>query len=651
MDNRTPEQIQEDVARGVRELTAGIGIRDTIDENELLMDEVIEASKKDQEAAQLARGQQMHGITMQRKLTMPEFDRKKTASQLTIDDILLSMGERGEAVREAAAKAQSTKKPQAKGVLSAVDEALLNMGVSLENGKEKEEEPLFPEGTGKALAEAFAEPLAKLDDTQSVTTELPKVSASDKVTLDAEDLEEILTARTRRIPTDTIARLHAQTPLDTGAEDEPEEAAEEPVTEEPAAEEAVAEKPVTEEPAVEAVAEEPVTEEPAAEAEEEEPAAEEPVAEEPETEDTAAEESPAQEGYAKPVSVHLEMPERPSFLREDKKAASGQTPALMETQELPEIPETDAEQDEVFAAAARALAEMENDAPEPADRAEKITPEPEKEEGEEETAAVEAEIPEEEAQAPVEGAKLKPYQREFFAGYIGIQNMESQIAEAIEQALAKGTDRTSRTGNILIFGGHGCGKTTIAIGIAKAIAQERGEEYVKMARIYATDLNRKDIAATIAKIAGGILIVEEAGDLEDQIVDQLTTAMEFRTDGTILILEDEQKYLHDLLMRHPRFTMKFTSQIFIPVFTVEELVRFGAIYADQQDYVMNEGAQQVLRSRLGSLSEQGEPLSISSVLGYMDKAILRANKFTRKLFAGKKRFDESGRVILLEKDF
>ena len=97
--------------------------------------------------------------------------------------------------------------------------------------------------------------------------------------------------------------------------------------------------------------------------------------------------------------------------------------------------------------------------------------------------------------------------------------------------------------------------------------------------------------------------------------------------------------------------MKFTSQIFIPVFTVEELVRFGAIYADQQDYVMNEGAQQVLRSRLGSLSEQGEPLSISSVLGYMDKAILRANKFTRKLFAGKKRFDENGRVILLEKDF
>ena len=258
---------------------------------------------------------------------------------------------------------------------------------------------------------------------------------------------------------------------------------------------------------------------------------------------------------------------------------------------------------------------------------------------------------EEAVQAHGQKKYLKDSLRGFFDGYLEIQNMERQIAAAIEQALRKGNDRTSRTGNILIFGGHGCGKTTIATGLAKAIAQEQGNQFVKMARIYATDLNRKDIAATVAKIAGGVLIVEEAGDLDDGVADQLTTAMEFRTDGLILILEDEQRYMHDLLMRHPRLTMKFTSQIYIPVFTVEELVGFGKLYADDHDYVIGEDAESALGRKLTAMASQGDALSITSVLDLVDQAFVRANKFGRKLFSGRKRYDSEGRIVLLEKDF
>ena len=217
--------------------------------------------------------------------------------------------------------------------------------------------------------------------------------------------------------------------------------------------------------------------------------------------------------------------------------------------------------------------------------------------------------------------------------------------------MAKGNDRTSRTGNVLITGGHGYGKTTIAIGLAKAIAQERGSQFVKMAKIYAADLNRKDIAATIAKIAGGVLIVEEAGDLEDSVADQLTTAMEFRTDGMILILEDEQRYIHDLLMRHPRLTMKFTSQIYIPAFTIDELVGFGQIYAREHDHTISEEGCATLSKKLDAQVQQGELMSITTVLDQVEHAMNRANKFSRKLFSGKKRYDSEGRVILLDKDF
>ena len=245
--------------------------------------------------------------------------------------------------------------------------------------------------------------------------------------------------------------------------------------------------------------------------------------------------------------------------------------------------------------------------------------------------------------------------RGLFSGFTEIPELEDQIANAIIQAQSKGDDRTSKSGNILIFGAHGSGKTTLAMNLAKAIAQDRGSQVVKMAKIFAADLNKKDIAATVAKIAGGSLIIEEAGDLDDETVDQLTTAMEFRTDGLILILEDEQKYVHELLMRHPRFTMKFTAQIYIPDYTVEELEMFGQIYANEQDYMIGDEGWDALYEKISALAavkaNDNEPVTIKDVIDMVAKAINHANGFFRKMKMGQKRYDENDYVILFAKDF
>lgn len=246
---------------------------------------------------------------------------------------------------------------------------------------------------------------------------------------------------------------------------------------------------------------------------------------------------------------------------------------------------------------------------------------------------------------------IEPHLRGLFKGFTEIDGLEDQIANAILQALAKGTDRTSRTGNLLIFGAHGSGKTTLAVAIARAIAQEKGQKTAKMAKIYAADLNRRDIAATIAKIAGGILIVEEAGDLNDNTVEQMTTAMEFRTDGLIVILEDEQRYVHDLLMKHPRFTMKFTAQIYLPVYTTDELKMFARCHAQELDYAISEDGYEMISQKIAAAASAETPMSVADIVALVDKAIRHSNKFMRKMSMGKKRYDENDYVVLFAKDF
>ena len=215
-------------------------------------------------------------------------------------------------------------------------------------------------------------------------------------------------------------------------------------------------------------------------------------------------------------------------------------------------------------------------------------------------------------------------------------------------------DQTSRTGNLIILGAEGSGKSTLGIRFAKTISEEKGEESAKIAKIYAEDFNKKDIPSTVAKIAGGTLIIEEAGDLDDAVVEQLSKAMEFRTDALLVILEDEKKYLKELFDKHPGFAEKFTNEIVIPVFTNDELVGFGRAYAYDEDYTIDEDAVAALYERIGELQEDGRPVTIIDVKEIVDQAIRKSEKIGfRKLsmVLSRKRYDQDDRVILYEKDF
>ena len=336
-------------------------------------------------------------------------------------------------------------------------------------------------------------------------------------------------------------------------------------------------------------------------------------------------------------------------------------PESVPDQEVVEEPEAKPVAEAVEEPEAKLVTEaVEEPASEPAAKAEPVKANEEKAaEDFGKTKNISKAIKEEEVPAPEPEripTDLTEEQKYTFSYFSTVGGLRQQIAAALYMVMKKMNtmDQTSRTGNLIILGAEGSGKSTLGIRFAKTISEEKGEESAKIAKIYAEDFNKKDIPSTVAKIAGGTLIIEEAGDLDDAVVEQLSKAMEFRTDALLVILEDEKKYLKELFDKHPGFAEKFTNEIVIPVFTNDELVGFGRAYAYDEDYTIDEDAVAALYERIGELQEDGRPVTIIDVKEIVDQAIRKSEKIGfRKLsmVLSRKRYDQDDRVILYEKDF
>ena len=236
-----------------------------------------------------------------------------------------------------------------------------------------------------------------------------------------------------------------------------------------------------------------------------------------------------------------------------------------------------------------------------------------------------------------------------------ISGMNEQVNQAVTLMMRSIlANKTSSSGNLLLVGDAGNGRTTLAISIAKILSRCKGLQSAKVAKIYAEDLNKKDIAATINKMAGGVLIVEEAGDLSDETVSQMSMAMDFKTESLVVVLEDERRYLQDLLARNPQFAQKFDVTINVPMLTNDELVEFGKYYANEKECALDQSAVDALYDNIGVMQSPEQPVAILDVKEIIDKAIRSVNRFgVGKLTSSisGKRYDNSDRVLLKAKNF
>ena len=251
-------------------------------------------------------------------------------------------------------------------------------------------------------------------------------------------------------------------------------------------------------------------------------------------------------------------------------------------------------------------------------------------------------------------AGLTEEQKKLFSYFVPVRGMSEQIVEVLDNDRRAQKEGTSKTGNLLVVGRKGSGKTVLAVDIVKAIQKQRNLKQGKVAIVTGESLNKKELTNIIQKLRGGAIIIEKAGKLNSRTIKELNYLMEKKTGELLFVLEDQRKPLERMLAISPEFKKKFTSKLELPVFINDELVTFGQTYAKENGYKLDEMGILALYSRIDVMQREDHAVSVAEVKEIMDEAIDHSQKanvkhLARRVF--KKGTDDSDRIILKEEDF
>ena len=330
---------------------------------------------------------------------------------------------------------------------------------------------------------------------------------------------------------------------------------------------------------------------------------------------------------------------------------------VSETEMVPEevseeTVETEAEQEEI----PEKVPEVEPESTEDSDEAaESHSEEKSAEELQEESVNVDEADPSSEAEQKEktedksQAREMTKSEREQFAPFIHHKKTRRQIVEAIDNI-----SMASYTGNVVITGEEGTGTTALAKLLVKEIQLSDNNFSGKVAKISGSNMNKKDVGATLSKLSGGALIIESAATMKRNTVDALVKELNQEGRGLIVLLEDKKDSMEKFLSKHAALNNLFNLRVDVEALDDQTLVKYAKKYALDQEYVIDELGVLALHTRIADMQTSDHEVTLAEIEEIVDEAIYYADKKTPKHFFDillGKRYDEEDMIILREKDF
>lgn len=395
----------------------------------------------------------------------------------------------------------------------------------------------------------------------------------------------------------------------------------------------------------------------------EEFAEEETFEEEPE-EAADIEEAPEGEAEATEEIVDAgEEPDEEAFTEESEEAMGEE--AFVEEPDEAVSGETFTEEPEESGDAEEALEEESEEAEETVEETEEAS----EEENTESEAAAGEEAPEEteetaEEETAEEGSEprgarphnrrrrvrpMSPEEKQNFGTFAQNRNTRDQIVYAIDNI-----SMAAYTGNLIITGEEGMDTLALAKKLIREVQQNDSNFSGKIAKISGESLNRKGIEPVFEKLANGALIVQNAGGMSEETIEQMQRALNQEHSGMIVVLEDAKKTMHKLLRDNHTLAECFNIEINIEALDNDSLVAYATKYAREQEYSIDELGILALHTRIAERQTSDHAVTPGEVQEMVDQAIHHANRKTLGHFFDiliAKRYDDEDMIILREKDF
>ena len=225
---------------------------------------------------------------------------------------------------------------------------------------------------------------------------------------------------------------------------------------------------------------------------------------------------------------------------------------------------------------------------------------------------------------------LKASELKHLKKYLYINNMESDLARIINMRKKQELDETSKTGNILILGSPKTDRTGFAIDLVKAMHAGSDETSVKIAKVSSLLINKKGIRSMAQKIYGNILVIEEAGKLRKDSVEQLCEFFKEDTGSMLVIMTAEDYAMKKLLADNQELAEMFNYSVELRYLSVNELVAIAKEHAAGQGYEVGDKAISQLYMVVNEISLEHSGDEVDRVKAVIDAAIEKNNKKKKK---------------------